>query len=107
VEGLTSGGSTTAATRTITTDWHATFRLPLSIAEPKRITTFTYDSDGALTSKSVQATTDANGSAGFSATPTGSPRVWTYTHTYHSTIPEFITQTVVDGPHRRHRHYNL
>lgn len=53
---------------------------------------------GNLTSKSIQATTDANGALGFSATPTGNPRVWTYTHTYHGTIPGFITQTVVDGP---------
>jgi YD repeat-containing protein len=84
-EGLTSGGATTPQTRTISTQWHATFRLPTAIAEPLRITTNTYDADGtacgargALCSKSVQPTTDANGSQGFSATASGDPRVWTY-----------------------------
>lgn len=86
-EALTSGGAPTAQTRTISTQWHATFRLPTAIAEPLRITTYTYDPDGtqcgpagALCSKSIQATTDANGSQGFSATPTGSPRAWAYTY---------------------------
>lgn len=34
--------------RTITTTWHAVFRLPLTITEPGKITTFTYDSQGRL-----------------------------------------------------------
>ena len=86
-EGLTSSGGTTPQTRTISTQWHATFRLPTGIAEPLRITTFVYDADssqcgarGALCSKTIQATTDANGSQGFSATPTGTPRTWSYTY---------------------------
>ena len=33
----------TALARTITTTWHATFNLPLTITEPARTTTFTYD----------------------------------------------------------------
>jgi RHS repeat-associated protein len=86
-EGLTSSGATTPQTRTITTQWHSTFRLRTGIAEPLRIMTFTYDAEGstcgargALCSRSIQATTDANGSQGFGATPTGSPRTWTYTY---------------------------
>ena len=86
-EGLTAAGAPTPQTRTITTQWHATFRLPTGIAEPLRITTLTYDADGtacgargALCSKSIQATTDANGSQAFSATSSGSPRTWTYTY---------------------------
>jgi YD repeat-containing protein len=86
-EGLTSGGGSTPQTRTISTQWHATFRVPIGIAEPLRITTLTYDSDGsqcgargALCSKSMQATTDANGSQGFSATTTGPARTWSYTY---------------------------
>ena len=51
VEGLTSGGAATAATRTISTQWHPMFRLPVQVAEPKRITTYTYDSQGNLTSQ--------------------------------------------------------
>ena len=70
-EALTSAGGTTPQTRTISTQWHATFRLPTAIAEPLRITTNVYDADGtqcgargALCSRSIQATTDANGVAG-------------------------------------------
>ncbi|HEX6154660.1 MAG TPA: DUF6531 domain-containing protein, partial [Burkholderiales bacterium] len=86
-QGLTAAGGTTPQTRTISTQWHGTFRLPTGIAEPLRTTTFVYDVDGtacgargALCSKSVQATTDADGSQGFSATASGSPRTWTYTY---------------------------
>jgi len=73
-EGLTSAGGTTPQTRTITTAWHATFRLPTSIAEPLRTTTNVYDADGtqcgargALCSRTVQAST-------------GAIRTWTYTY---------------------------
>ena len=86
-EGLTSAGGTTPQTRTITTEWHSTFRLPTRIAEPLRITTNTYDGDGSvcgvrggLCSRSLQATTDASGSLGYSATTTGTARTWTYTY---------------------------
>jgi len=99
VEALTSGGSSTSETRTITTDWHATWRLPARTAEPLRITTYVYNGDvvsgspvtcgmksdgvtpvpGVLCSKSVQGTTDTDGSSGFSATTSGSPRAWSYT----------------------------
>jgi len=86
-EGLTAAGGTTPQTRTVTTHWHGTFRLPTGIAEPLRITTFSYDPDGtacgargALCSKSIQATTDASGAQAFSATSAGSPRTWTYTY---------------------------
>ena len=86
-EGLTSSGATTPHTRTISTQWNTTFRLPAAIAEPLRITTFVYDPDGtqcgargALCSKSIQATTDASGSQALSATVSGDPRTWTYTY---------------------------
>jgi YD repeat-containing protein len=92
-EGLTSSGGTTPQTRTITTQWHGTFRLPSGIAEPLRITTFVYDADGTqcgargvLCSKSIQATTDANGAQGFSATPSGAPRLWTYTYNSNGSV---------------------
>lgn len=86
-EGLTSGGATTPETRTISTQWDTDFRLPSVIAEPLRITTNSYDLDGtlcgargAVCSRAIQATTDADGSQGFSATPAGTPRTWTYTY---------------------------
>ncbi|HEX6530118.1 MAG TPA: DUF6531 domain-containing protein [Burkholderiales bacterium] len=97
-EGLTSSGAATPQTRTITTQWNSTFRLPAAIAEPLRITTFTYDADGtacgargALCSKSVQATTDADGSQAFSATA-GASRTWTYTYNANGSV------LTVDGP---------
>ena len=92
-EGLTSSGGTTPQTRTITWAWHASFRLPTQVAEPLRITTNVYDSDGtacgargALCSRTVQATYDANGSQGLSATPVGTPRVWTYTYNANGSV---------------------
>jgi YD repeat-containing protein len=41
--------------RTITTTWHATFRLPLTITEPGKVTTFTYDSQGRLLERKEEA----------------------------------------------------
>lgn len=94
-EGLDSSGGTTAVTRTIATVWHSTFQLPAVIAEPLRITTFTYNGDGSTTcgtisgstlvpgvlcTKSEQATTDTDGSQGIKATTVGNPREWKYTY---------------------------
>jgi RHS repeat-associated protein len=86
-EALTASGAATPQTRTISTQWHPTFRLPTGIAEPLRSTTFAYDPDGtqcgargALCSRTIQPTSDANGSQGFSAAPSGAARTWTYTY---------------------------
>ena len=99
VEGLTSSGSVTPQTRTISTEWHPAFRLPARIAEPLRVTTNVYDPDGsqcgargALCSRTIQPTTDANGSQAFSATPNGPPRTWTYAYNAHGLVLS------VDGP---------
>ncbi|MBL8299632.1 MAG: RHS repeat protein [Rhodanobacteraceae bacterium] len=59
-EGLQANGSPTAVTRTITTTWHPTFRLPATITEPdgnggSRVTTLTYDTSGNLTGRTVTA----------------------------------------------------
>lgn len=98
-EGLTAAGATTPQTRTISTQWDTNFRLPTVIAEPLRITTMVYDATGsacgakgATCSRSVQATTDANGSQGFSATPSGGPRAWTYTYNANGSV------LTVNGP---------
>jgi YD repeat-containing protein len=88
IEGLTSGGATTSATRTTTTEWHADYRLPTRIAEPNRRTTFTYGAAndpnpgnrGSVLTKTVQSTSDSNGSLGFGATLTATARTWTYTY---------------------------
>ena len=86
--------------RKITTEWHATWHLPIRVAEPKRITTFVYHGDGgascgatgAVCSKTVQATNDTTGGQGLSASPVGTPRVWTYTY---NASGQLLT---VDGP---------
>jgi YD repeat-containing protein len=92
-EGLTASGTPTPQTRTISTQWHPVFRLPVGIAEPLRITTHVYDLDGtqcgargALCSKSIQPTTDASGAQGFSAASSGAARTWTYTYNLHGNV---------------------
>lgn len=61
-EGLTTAGAKTAATRTINTTWHPTYRMPLAITEQDasiatavtlRTTTLGYDASGNLLSKII------------------------------------------------------
>lgn len=68
----------TPEVRTITTEWHATFRLPTRIAMPRRLVTNSYDSAGNLLSSREQATSDLNGALGFSAALVGTARTRTY-----------------------------
>lgn len=70
----------TAVARTISTEWHPILRLPVAIAEPKKRTTVTYDATGNVLTRTEQATTDASGTLGFSASTTGQPRTWTYSY---------------------------
>jgi RHS repeat-associated protein len=91
----------TAQARTISTEWHAYWRLPVKIAEPKKLTTYIYNGDGGVTcaplwailnsmsssqrigvlcQRTEQATTDDNGGQGLSPTVTGSARTWSYTY---------------------------
>jgi RHS repeat-associated protein len=87
----TEASGTTSA-RTISTQWHPIFRLPTSIAEPLKITTYTHDANGNVLSKSEQTTTDVNGSQSFAATSVGTPRTWTYTY---NTFGQVL---ILDGP---------
>lgn len=73
-------GHGTALARTITTEWHPTMRLRAKVAEPLRITSYTYDANGNMLSESVQATKDANGASGFSAIPDGTRKTWNFTY---------------------------
>ncbi len=98
-EGLTSSGASTAATRTVTTEWHPSYRLPTRIAEPFRITAMVYGNPtdpvgtrGSLLSKTMQATTDATGAAGLGAPLSGTPRTWTYTYNANGSV------LTLDGP---------
>lgn len=95
-----AGASIPTGARKISTQWHPDWRLETRRAEPRKITTFVYNGqpdptngnaiascapptallpDGrpiVVLCKTVeQATTDANGSLGFSAATTGTPRV--------------------------------
>jgi RHS repeat-associated protein len=64
VEGLTSAGANTSATRKTVTTWHPTYRLPTSIIEKSvsltgietnlRETTFTHDASGNILTRSVK-----------------------------------------------------
>lgn len=60
--------SSTAQARTITTTWHPTYRLPATITEPGRTTSYTYDSNGNPLTKTV---TD---------TATNASQTWTWTY---------------------------
>ncbi len=70
----------TTAERKITTEWHATYRLPKRIAEPNCIVTYGHDAAGNILKRTEQATTDATGKAGMSAVADGAARTWTYTY---------------------------
>lgn len=78
--------SGTPESRTISTAWHPEFRLPLKIAEPKRLTTFIYDNQGRILSQTEQATTDLSGAQGFSPTFVGQPRSQTWTYNQYGQI---------------------
>ncbi|MBN8514977.1 DUF6531 domain-containing protein [Accumulibacter sp.] len=82
----------TPAERTITTEWHPNYRLPLRRSEPLKRITFDYDTNGNLLTRSEQATTDPDGRPGFAASLAGSPRTWTFTH---NALGQILS---VDGP---------
>jgi YD repeat-containing protein len=84
-EGLTASGASTPATRTITTLWHLTFRLPVQITNGNQQTTYAYNPQGDLTDKTVKD---------LAANTT---RSWTTAYTY-SSVPGVLLQKVEDGP---------
>jgi YD repeat-containing protein len=87
-----TAASLVAPARKITTSWHASYRLPLQIAEPKKLITYTYDLAGNVLTQSEQATTDVTGTAGLTPLVQGSPRTWTYTY---NNLGQVLT---ADGP---------
>lgn len=107
----------TAPVRTINTAWHPDWQRETRRAEPEKLTTWVYNGQmdptagGAVAScapsesllpdgkpiavlcrKIEQATTDPDGSQGFSASTTGNPRIWSYTYNSRGQI------LTVDGP---------
>jgi YD repeat-containing protein len=95
-EGLTTAGAAiTGVTRTITTTWDTTWRLPTQIEEyagatatgtPVKRTTLVYDTKGNLTSR-----TETDPALSLNRTAT-------ITYTYSTTIPGLVLSKVVDGP---------
>ncbi|MFA5982408.1 MAG: DUF6531 domain-containing protein [Methylococcaceae bacterium] len=78
--------------RTISTQWHDSLRLPVKTAEPKKLTTITYDAQGNVLTRSEQASTDSTGAAGLNPTLAGTPRTWRYTY---NSLGQRLTE---DGP---------
>jgi YD repeat-containing protein len=85
---IEASGTTNA--RAISTIWHASYRLPLTISEPLRRTTYTYDSSGNQLTKTIQATSDATGAQGIGATLVGTPRTWNWTY---NTVGQVLSAT--------------
>jgi YD repeat-containing protein len=84
-EGLSATGAATPATRTITTVWHPTLRLPVQVTNGNQQTTYSYNPQGEVTEQTV---TDL---------ATHATRTWTTTYTY-GAIPGVLLQKVEDGP---------
>lgn len=94
-EGLNAAGAATPATRTITTTWHPTWRLPLVTSEytgatatgtALRTTTNVYDAKGNITSIA-----EADPARALT-------RTTTITYTYSSLVPGLVVNKVVNGP---------
>jgi len=94
-EGLSGAGAALPETRTITTAWHPTWRLPVEVNEyagasasgnPLRRTSTAYDDKGNITSRSL---TDV---------ALGVTRTWTTAYTYSAAVPGLILQKIEDGP---------
>lgn len=68
----------TPQARTVATQWHPTYRLPVQIAEPGRVTAYSYDAAGNLLQKTITAG--------------GQSRTWAYTYNANGQV------LTVDGP---------
>lgn len=97
LEGLAAGKSCPAniasytpasgtAERVIKTTWHSTFRLPVTITEAGRETSYSYDAQGNITQKRIRDTA------------TNATRTWNWTYTYSTIVPGLMVKKVEDGP---------
>lgn len=85
--------SGTPEARKTSTRWHASLRVPESVAQPNLLTDFTYDANANVLTRTVRATADATGALGFSAPVIGTARVWTYAY---NAVGQ-VTQVTVPG----------
>lgn len=108
-EGLASTGggtsnSITPATRTITTSYHPTWRLPLVVTEYNSGTTNLNDGSGVPTGTALRSTTTVYDTKGnitsiTEADPVHSlSRTTTVTYTYSTVVTGLVLSKVVDGP---------
>jgi hypothetical protein len=81
------------AERVVSTKWHATWNLPTQVAEPQKVTAYTYGTGGRLTGESWTATTDATGAAKFGAVKTGSTFATGYAYNA-SALPSSIVDRI-------------
>lgn len=81
----------TLAERVVSTKWHATWNLPTQVAEPQKVTAFTYGAGGRLTGESWTATTDATGATKFNAVKSGSTYATGYS--YNANV---LPSTIID-----------
>lgn len=79
------------AERVVSTKWHATWNLPTQVAEPQKVTAYTYGTGGRLTGESWTATTDATGATKFAAVKTGSTFATGYSYN-----AKVLPSTVID-----------
>ena len=77
-----------SAERIVRTEWGTGYLVsrPTRITEPGRETTFSYDSYGNLTKRSVKDIVR------------GTTRTWATTYTYHATVPGIVVRKVENGP---------
>ena len=73
------------------TKWHGTWNLPTQVAEPGKVTAYTYGTGGRLTGESWTGTTDVTGAAKFAAVKTGSAYATSYG--YNANV---LPSTVID-----------
>ena len=103
-EGLSSTNTVTSATRTITTSYHPTWRLPLVITEYNGGTSNLSDGSGTPTGTALRSTStvyDAKGNITSitEADPVRSTsRTTTMTYTYSTAVPGLMLTKVIDGP---------
>ena len=75
------------------TQWRATWKLPLQVPEPNKYREYAYDAKGNVTLDSAVDTTDATGAQKFAATRTDSTRAKTYWTDNTSSLPTTVRQT--------------
>ena len=96
-QSATTRPALSAASKVISTQWHATFNLPTQIAEPNKTTANTYSSKGLLSGQSWTATTDATGAATFAAVKTGSTYATTWSYSASNLATAIVTNETPAG----------